>query len=182
MKNKLLLLAGFILLILLGCFGCSSTKKTVSKSSQEVSKSVSFEKDSVGILTLGMIDLKIDTTSAWSIMDSAYDRVTEEVITEYQPVAGAEPVKVTTRIIKEKGQKKTEQTTYQGSTDSTSLSVANKVKENEASNTDSTGTTVQVDKKVDRKSFLPWWVWLVALAVGSLVVIKRNTILDYFFK
>lgn len=167
----------YVILILLFA-SCSSTRKAVSRLQQDVKKTSFFQKDSTGRLTVDVVSVKNDSAGTVTKTDSNYDRITEEVITEIKTDSGE--YRETKRIIKEKGQKRSEQATKAERTDSIHTTTTHQVHEKEQQRADSSVTVVAQDKAVKRISFLPWWICLLALVAGVLVWWKRNSIIDFF--
>lgn len=157
---------------------CSSLRKSVSQQKQEI-KTHSFSlKDSVGKL---LIDTSsVSRSTGWIVYssDSGYDKVTEEVVKEV--IDSGVIRRETTRIIKERGQKRVEQTTQVTRYDSASKKVEQKANVKLLQKEDSTAVTVATQKNIKRTTFLPWWIWLIAAGIGVLAWWKRNSILELF--
>lgn len=170
---KYLFIIGFIILA-----SCSSLRKSVNQQKQEVNKSSFSFKDSAG-------SLSIDTSSVinlneWGscIIDSGYIRVTEEVVKEV--IDSGVIRRETTRTIKEKGQKRVEQSTQTSKYDSIGKKVDQNANVKQVQKQDSSAVTITKDKDIKRTTFLPWWIWLIAAVVGVVAWWKRNPIIDFF--
>jgi hypothetical protein len=157
---------------------CSTMRKSVKQQKQETKTNSFLSKDSVGSASFDTSS--VSRTTGWIeySSDSGYDKVTEEVIKE---VIDSNIIRrETTRTIKEKGQKRVEQSTQVSRYDSSSKKVAQNSSVKQLQKMDSTGVTVSIQKDVKRTTFLPWWIWLIVAGVGVLGWWKRNNIIDYF--
>jgi hypothetical protein len=157
---------------------CTSTRKSVNQQKQEINKSVISFRDSIGRLTVD--STSISRTTGWvaSSTDSGYDKVTEEVITETIDSTGLR--RETTRTIKEKGQKRTEQLSLTSKYDSAGSMITEHSQLLKLEKEDSAAVVIATQKDVKRTSFMPWWVWLIIAGVAVLAWWKRNPIIDFF--
>ena len=156
---------------------CSIFKKSVNTQRNDVSKSTIQFKDSSGSLVVEEVK-KIDLTQWGAItVDSGYDKVTEEVVTE---VIDSNTIRrEIKRTIKEKGQKRTEQLSHTSTFDSASSMITGHSQLQELEKEDSAAVIVTTQKIVKRTSFLPWWIWLI---VAGLIVLgwwQRNPIIKF---
>lgn len=169
----------YLLIICATLSACSSLRKSVNQQKQEVYKSSFSIKDSVGKL---LIDTgSVSRTTGWIeySSDSGYDKVTEEVVKEVIDPGGIR--RETTRTIREKGQKRVEQSTQLSRYDSIGKKVDQNANVKQVQRQDSSAVTITKNKDIKRTTFLPWWIWLIALVVaGGLVWWKRNPIIDFF--
>lgn len=152
---------------------CSIFKKTVHQQKQ-VKKSTLLFKDSSGRLAIEMVNKTDFTKWGAGIIDSSYDKVTDEFIKDYGDSI------IITRYIKEKGQKKTEQLSHTSKFDSASSMISEHSQLQELQEEDSTAVTEVKQKDVHRTTFLPWWIWLIAAGVVALGWWKRNPIIEFF--
>ena len=168
----------YLLIIFVLAASCSSLRKSVNQQKQEITKTMLSTKDSVGRLTIDSTYTKV--ISGWKTvtMDSGYDKVTEEIVKEV--IDSGVIRRETTRTIKEKGQKRVEQLSSITRQDSTSKKIEQQSAVSQVQKQDSTGFTITHQKKVDRISFLPWWIWLIVAGVGMLGWWNRNSIIDFF--
>jgi hypothetical protein len=159
---------------------CSIFRKSVNTVKQEMSKSTLTKKDSTGHTVIDSTRLKI--IAGWKniTVDSGYDKVTEEVIKEVIDSGGIR--RKTTRTIKEKGQKRTEQSSNVVKYDSGAAMITEHSQLQEIQREDSSGAAVTIQKDVKRSSFMPWWIWLIAAipVAVCLYIWKRNSILKLF--
>jgi hypothetical protein len=135
-------------------------------------------KDSIGSLLIDTGSVSRTTGSIQYSSDSGYDRVTEEIIKE---VIDSNIIRrETIRTIKEKGQKRVEQTTQVSRYDSTSKKVEQEANVKLLQKEDSTAVTVATQKNIKRTAFLPWWIWVIVAGLGVLGWWKRNSLIDFF--
>lgn len=168
----------YLLIIFVLAASCSSLRKSVNLQKQEMNKSSYSLKDSVGKL---LIDTSsVSRTTGWIeySSDSGYDKVTEEIVKEV--IDSGVIRRQTTRTIKEKGQKRVEQSTLVSSYDSLGKKVDQGAELKHLQQEDNNAVTVAKQKDVKRTSFLPWWIWLIALAIAGFALWKRNPIIDFF--
>lgn len=157
---------------------CSTLRKSVNQQKQEVNSSSLLIKDSTARTSVDSSAVTgIVSWGTWTV-DSGYDKVTEEIIKE---VIDSNIIRrETTRTIKERGQKRVEQSTQVSRYDSTGKNVEQNTDLKQVQKVDSTAVTVATQKDVKRTSFLPWWMWLIVACVGVLGWWKRNSIIDFF--
>jgi hypothetical protein len=164
----------YLIIICILFASCNVFKKSVNTQKNDVSKHQLKVTDSIGRLT---VDSKAATiTTGWvkESVDSGYDKVTDEVIRDYGDSV------ITTRITKEKGQKKTEQLSHLSKYDSAGSMITEHSQLQELQEEDSTATVVAVQKDVKRASFMPWWLWLIAAApVLVIMVYNRKSLLKF---
>jgi hypothetical protein len=144
---------------------------------QDASKSSILVKDSTGYTTIDSLSVKGKIYLGAITVDSSYDKVTEEVVKE--TIDSNSVRREITRTIKEKGRKRIEQSSTITKSDSTGKKVSQGATVSQVQKQDSTVVMAVKQKDVKRASFLPWWIWLIALAVAGLIWWKRNSIIDY---
>jgi hypothetical protein len=157
---------------------CSIFQKSVNQVRHETNKIILSKQDSTG-------STHIDSSSGsgsiqWgsTIVDSSFDKVTEEVIKEV--IDSSVTHRETTRTIKEMGKKRIEQSSTIIHNDSTSKKVNQSSTVNHLQYDDSTTIIVTNKKAIARTSFLPWWIWLIVVAAISLGWWQRNPIIEFF--
>lgn len=170
----------YLLIISLLVSACHSAHKSESELKQKVNKTFMNEKDSAASTSIdsstmtGVLSWIISTT------DSGYDKVTEEVVKE---IIDSNIIhRSITRTIKEKGQKRIEQSSTIIKNDSTGKKINQDAAVRQTQKQDSSVTTIINEKEIKRTSFLPWWIWLIPLAVAGITWWKRNSIIDFFTK
>lgn len=168
----------YLIIVCILAASCSSLRKSVNQQKQEVNKSTLTTIDSIGRLSVDTSSvININEWGSW-IIDSGYDKVTEEVVKEVID-SGVIRRKIT-RTIKEKGQKRVEQTTQLSRYDSIGKNVDQNAELKTMQKVDSNAVAVTKQKEVKRTTFLPWWIWLIAAVVGVVAWWKRNPIIDFF--
>jgi hypothetical protein len=150
----------------------------MSELHQDASKSSILVKDSTGYTTIDSLSVKGKIYLGAITFDSSYDKVTEEIVKE---IIDSNTIhREITRTIKEKGRKRIEQSSSTIKSDSTGKKVSQGTTVLQVQKQDSTVEVSVKQKDVKRTSFLPWWIWLIALAIAGLIWWKRNSIIDYF--
>lgn len=168
----------YILFICVLLSGCSIFHKSVNQQKQETNRQSLSIKDSTGKITFDSTGLNRWLQWGSITVDSGYDRVTEEVIKEV--VDSNVTHRETTRTIKEKGQKRIEQSSATIHNDSASEKVDQSATVRQLQAQDSSSFKVTTTKNVARTSFLPWWIWLIAAALIALGWWQRNPIIEFF--
>jgi hypothetical protein len=158
---------------------CTSVRKSVNQTKQDVNKSSLLQKDSTGKLLIDTI--AVSQSIGWIVYssDSGYDKITEEVVKE---IFDSNTIRrETTRTIKEKGQKRVELNTQLSKYDSARKMVEKIAEVKQMQKNDSEAVTVTTQKEIKRTSFMPWWLWLIA-AIPVLIIawLKRTSIIKYF--
>ncbi len=167
------------LIILCALFAsCSTMRKTVTQQKQDVNKSTFFLRDSIGSLSIDTSSEKSSIEWGTIAVDSNYDKVTEEEIKEV--IDSGIIRRETKRTIKEKGQKRVEQSSVIIQKDSSGKQINQQATVMQVQKNDSSAVTVTHNKQVKRTSFLPWWIWLIAGIAGVVAWWKRNSIIDFF--
>lgn len=167
----------YLIILCMLVSSCSVFRKSVNTVRNEASKSSITITDSTGRTTLDSTAIRI--ISGWKTItfDSGYDKVTEEIVKE---VIDSNSVRrETARVIKEKGQKRVEQLSSITGYDSSSKKVDQQAAVKEVQKHDSAGVTVTQQKDVNRKSFMPWWIWLIIAGVAVLGWWQRNPIMEF---
>lgn len=172
MKNNL-----FIIGPLIALASCHTAHKSLNELHQEASKSSLSVKDSTG-------HTEIDSSGGsgsiqWGkiSIDSGYDKVTEEVVKE--TIDSNAIHREITRTIKEKGQKRIEQSSTIIKNDSAREKVNRGATVSQAQKQDSSVAIAVNKKDVKRASFLPWWIWLIVAAIALLGWWQRNPIIEF---
>ena len=166
-----------IILFLLMIASCSIFHKSVNQVKQDDHKSSLTIKDSLSHVSIDSSGGSGSVQWGSITIDSGYDKVTEEVIKEV--IDSNVTHRETIRTIKEKGQKRTEQSSATIHNDSASKKV------NQIGNVtwlqakDSSSSKVTAKKNIARTSFLPWWIWLIAAALIVLGWWQRNPIIEF---
>lgn len=170
----------YLLIICVALASCSSLRKSVNQQKQEVNKSSYSFNDSAGSTSIDTFSQK--TLIEWiaASTDSSYDKVTEEVITEV--IDSAVIHRETKRVIKEKGQKRTEQSTAIVQKDSSGKQIREQATIKQEEKKDSSVVSMIKNKDIKRTSFLPWWIWLIAAIIAGVAWWKRNPIIDFLTK
>lgn len=176
MNRETKLLAVIILAVLfifgvVALTGCSSTKKSVNKFSESVKQSGFFSKDSTASKQSDSTSVKHSNSSSTSVDSSGYEKQTEETIIEWivndttptGEVKRDTKVKVTKKVIREKGTQKKIENTEKQKTQATSV----QHKDTASKSLDSSGSKVSEtnaitkDKKVKR--LFPGWQFVVPI-------------------
>ena len=153
---------------------CSIFKKSVKTQKQDVSKSTLLLKDSSGSMLVEEVKETYLTQLGVSLVDSGYDKVIDELIKDYGDSI------ITVRTTKEKGQKRTEQLSHTSKYDSAGSMITEHSQLQEIEQEDSTATSITIQKNVSRSSFMPWWVWLIAVVpIVGIVVYNRSSSLKF---
>jgi hypothetical protein len=167
----------YLLIITILAASCHTANKSMSELHQEENKSSLSVKDSTGYTTIDSLSEKLKIFLGTLTVDSSYDKITTEVVEE---VIDSNAIhREITRTIKEKGRKRIEQSSVTIKNDSTGKKVNQGATIMQLQKQDSSGKTTIKQKEVKRASFLPWWIWLIALAVIGLIWIKRNPIIEF---
>ncbi|THU34234.1 hypothetical protein FAM09_24765 [Niastella caeni] len=170
----------YFIIICMFLASCSATRKNVSHESLQVEKHSMSAKDSSRMLSVD--SSSVNNTIEWITVtnDSTYDVVTEEHIKE--EIDSNVIRRETKRIVKQKGQRRTELTSTVIQKDSTGLQVDEYAIVQQIQQEDSSATINNDNSNVKRSSFMPWWIWLIVLVVFGLAWWKRNSIFDLFIK
>jgi hypothetical protein len=171
---KLLATLFFLLMIA----SCSIFHKSINEVKQEGHNNSLSIKDSTGKITVDSSGGSGSIQFGKIIIDSGFDIVTEEVIKEV--IDSNVTHRVTIRTIKEKGQKRIEQSTSTIRNDSASKKVSQRSNISQLQAKDSSSAIVATKKNIARTSFLPWWIWLIVVAVSVLGWEQRNPIIEFF--
>lgn len=168
----------YLIIMCILAASCSTMRKSLKQQKQETNTHSFSLKDSVGKLVIDTSS--VSRTTGWIeySSDSGYDKVIEEVVKEV--IDSGVIRRETTRTIKEKGQKRVDQFTHLSRYDSISKKVDQNTEFKQVQKNDSTAVVVATQKDVKRTSFLPWWIWLIALGIAGLAWWKRNSILELF--
>lgn len=166
----------FLIIFILA--SCSSARKATNQQKQEVKKSSYSSKDSTGTSLVDSSSEKNSISWITTVTDSGYEKVIEEEIKE---VIDSQVIhRETKRTIKEKGQKITEQSSATIEIDSTAKQVQEQARVKRSQKQDSTVVSETKNKEVKRTTFLPWWIWLIALvAAGIIAWWKKNWIINF---
>jgi hypothetical protein len=157
---------------------CGIFKKSAIKSREEITTSTKVLNDSVGRTKVDSISTGTFIHRGSTTIDSDYDKVTEEVIVE---VIDSNLIsRQVTRTIKEKGQKKVEKSSSTIKKDSSAKKVDQIAAVMQDQEKDSNATKLVTNKIVNRSSFIPWWLWVIMLAVVVLTWLKRYSIIKLF--
>jgi outer membrane protein assembly factor BamE (lipoprotein component of BamABCDE complex) len=166
----------FMLVVLLS--GCSIFHKSVNQQKQETQSHFLSIKDSTGKTTIDSSGGSGFVRWGAITVDSGYDKITEEIIKE---IIDSNVIRrETTRTIKEKGQKRTEQSSATIRNDSASKKISQGTTVNHLQGQASSSIVVSTKKQVARTSFLPWWIWLIVAALIALGWWQRNPIIEFF--
>lgn len=157
--------------------GCSIFHKSVNQVKQELQNHSIALKDSAGKTKIDSIGGSSSIHWDSITLDSGYLKVTEETIKEVIDSNGTH--RETTRTIKEKGQKRVEQSSATIHNDSASKKINQAAAVNQVQGQASSSVAVSMQKDVKRATFLPWWWWLIAVAVAILAWWKRNPIIEF---
>lgn len=178
-----------IILAVLLLASCSSVKKAVNRSASQTDKRVETTVNQLQYFQHDSTRIYFDSSWLKVRIDSNYSRVTQEDVIEWidtsvpeVPDSGKVTRKRTTRrIILEAGNKATEAVAAGKRSDS-SRAVSQGHTSNQVTQTvDSSGASKAITRNVQRKSFLPWWLWLIAAGVAGLTWRKRGFVLDKLF-
>lgn len=157
---------------------CGIFRKSVNKSREEIYTSSKLLKDSVGRNIVDSTSTTAFIHRGSTTIDSDFDKVTEEVIVE---VIDSNLInRQITRTIKERGQKKVEKFSSTIKKDSTEKKVNQLSVVKQDQEKDSNATILVTNKVISRSSFLPWWFWLIVIAVVVVTWLKRNSIIKLF--
>jgi len=169
----------YLLFICLMAAACSSARKSANQQKQEVKKTFTIILDSAGKKSVDSVGVQSSSGIIHVTIDSAFDKITEEEIKEQ--IDSGITHRETKRIIKERGQKRTEQSAEIILKDSLGKQIREQAEVRQVKNQDSTAITVVKNKQVKRVTLLPWWVWLIAV-LGLVAVLwwKKNSIIDFF--
>lgn len=168
----------YLLILCILAAACSSARKSANQQKQEVNKYSYSITDSIGSSSIDSSSENGSISWITTTTDSGYDKVTEEEVKE---VIDSNVIhRHTKRIIKEKGQKRTEQSSVNIQKDSTGKQAQQNSIVKQFHNEDSSIVNMTKSKYVNRTTFLPWWLWIIASIIGLLVWIKRNSIIDFF--
>jgi len=158
---------------------CSTTKKTVNRSSTEKNKTERTRSDSTSKKSIDSTHVKTDNSRSVHKLDSSYDRVTEEVVIDWimpgtYGTARDVGLKVKERKITtwEKGNKKTESRFQMHINDSLQVvktDTFRQLKKTDVQLHDVTNT-LSKDKKVNRFS---WW-WLLLLLIVPIYRYRKT--------
>lgn len=168
----------YLVIICMLFTSCSIFKKTVKEQRQEEYKRLLKWTDSLRNLTVDSTNIHFLSGSTVVSVDSGYDKVTEEYINEYTDSTAIR--RETKRVIKEKGQKRVEQSSSTTRYDSSRNMITEHSQLQEVQTEDSSATTVTTNKDIRRSTFLPWWIWLIVAVVVALGWWKRNSIIEFF--
>lgn len=170
----------YLVIIFLLATSCHSAHKSEDELQEKVEKTILSDKDSSGYTGMDFRSAKYKVLLGTMTVDSSYDKITTELVNEF--IDSASTRREITRTIKEKGQKRIEQSSTTIKSDSASKKVNQGASVLQHKQQDSSVTTSIKQKDIKRASFLPWWIWLIALAVAGLVCWKRNSIINLFTK
>jgi hypothetical protein len=159
---------------------CHTAHKSMNELHQEASKSSLSFKDSTGHTIIDSSYVKEKIYSGTMTVDSSYDKVTQEVVKE--TIDSNSIHREIIRTIKEKGNKRVEQSSTTIKNDSTGKKVSQGATVKQSQKQDSSVTISVINKDVKRASFLPWWIWLIAAVLIALGWWQRNPIIRFFTK
>jgi hypothetical protein len=157
---------------------CSIFRKSVNEVNLESKQSIFSIKDSTGKITIDSSGRSDVIQWLSTAQDSGFVKITEEEIREI--LDSSVTHREIKRTIKEKGQKRTEQsiTTIRHDTATKKVNQNSNVARLQLQNSSSIKSTSI--KEVKRDAFLPWWIWLIVLAAIAIGWWKRNPIIDFF--
>lgn len=155
--------------------GCGLTRKSTNREKQDVHNSLLSIADSLGSMSIDSTSTITTTDWVKFALDSDYNKVTEEEVKE---VFNSGIIhRETKRVIKEKVQKRIEQSATTLHQDSTSKKVNQVITVSQIRKHDSSSNTITESKNINRISFLHWWLCLVIILF--IVWWKRNPIIKF---
>ena len=157
---------------------CSIFRKSVNQVKKEANKSNLSITDSIGKITID--SSRESHVIRWGTVDidSSYDIVIEEVIKEV--IDSNVTHRETTRITKERGQKRTEESSAISHKERVGIKMSQNSTVNQLQRQDSSSVINATQKNISRSSILPWWMWLIAIALIALGWWQRNPIIEFF--
>lgn len=169
----------YLLFICLLATACSSARKTASLEKENVERTSTILRDSIGKRGLDSAGIQSLLGATHITIDSGYDKVIEEKVSE--DIDSNVIHRQIIRTIKERGQKRTEQSAEVIQKDSSAKHIQEQAAIKQVQKQDSLAAIVTKNKQVKRVTLLPWWIWVIAAVVlVGVLWWKKNSIIDLF--